>query len=198
MQVGGEIRRYELEDWWLKTFSEEQRDLIAEVYRPLGFAGKPLVEGATRRQPELSTADFLANLAKWLNSKKYGDVAVKVADKAAEVMDMPGNAWRAHFMFQAFCEVYYRFRDEVPGCLEKAVWACEQDIALSEQLGSPEIQPGITVSHHCFNQLAIIEEKRGNYGRAIQLCHMASAQGWRGDWDKRISKLERRRDRGRP
>lgn len=93
-------------------------------------------------------------------------------------------------MYSNICKIFYRFRESHPEALEKAVWACEQDIALSEKLDPFCYGDGITLSHYCFKQLAIIEEKRGNIERAIELASQALAQGWRGDWEKRIARLE--------
>ncbi len=45
-------------------------------------------------------------------------------------------------------------------------------------------------SHTGLRQLAIIREKDGEFDAAIQLCRQAKKDGWSGDWDKRIERLE--------
>ena len=47
-------------------------------------------------------------------------------------------------------------------------------------------------SHHGYKQLAIILEKRGDYVAAGALSEQAREQGWKGDWDARIARLNRR------
>jgi tetratricopeptide (TPR) repeat protein len=46
-------------------------------------------------------------------------------------------------------------------------------------------------SHYGFKQLAIILQKRGDFNQALSLCEQAKAQGWKGDWDKRIARLKK-------
>lgn len=193
-QIGGDIFRYGLVDWWLSEFSQSEREQIADTYRPMGTSGRPLVEGNATRQPELHPGPFLGNLATWVAKPALGDLALRIAEKSASFDTLPSDLTQAHFMFANLCKVYYRFRDTRPDALEKAVWACEQDIALSSKL-DPGLGDGVVVAHYCFKQLAIIEEKRGDYDRATSLCREALAQGWSGDWSKRIARIEKTKQR---
>ena len=47
-------------------------------------------------------------------------------------------------------------------------------------------------AHHGFQQLAIIREREKDYAEAIRLCREAMAQGWGGEWEKRIARCENR------
>lgn len=49
--------------------------------------------------------------------------------------------------------------------------------------------------HRGFMQLAIIREKEGNFGAAIALAEQAKGQGWTGDWDKRIGRVQKKTSR---
>lgn len=189
-EIGGDIFRYELENWWYSEFSKSERDQIAETYRPMGMSGRPLIDGPAIRQPELHPAPFLANLATWVAKPALDDLALRVAEKALSFHDLPNDLTQIHFMFANLCKVFYRFRDTHPDALGKAIWACEQDIALSSKLDQRKMGGGVAVSHYCFKQLSIIEEKRGDFESAIALCRKALLQGWNGDWDKRISRME--------
>ena len=59
--------------------------------------------------------------------------------------------------------------------------------ATSELYGGLESLP----SHHGFKQLAIILQKRGDFDDALAFCREAKAQGWNGDWEKRIARLSK-------
>jgi hypothetical protein len=48
------------------------------------------------------------------------------------------------------------------------------------------------VSHRGYKQLSIIKHKNGEYEEVIKLCKKAKSQGWRGDWDKRIKRAEKK------
>jgi hypothetical protein len=47
-------------------------------------------------------------------------------------------------------------------------------------------------SHVGYKQLAIIEEKRGNYEEAIRISMEANKTGWNDDWQGRIERLKKR------
>lgn len=49
---------------------------------------------------------------------------------------------------------------------------------------------GFLPSHHGYKQLAIILEKRGEVAEALGICLQAQSQGWKGDWDARIARLQ--------
>ena len=181
-----------MDEWWEAAFTPADRALIADAYRPLGSTGMPLVEGDVQRQQELHAGPFLATLATWVAKPSHGDLPFRIAEKASSFDTPPDDPWQAHFMFANLCKVFYRFRESHTDALAKAVWACEQDISLSSKLDPSCYGDGIVVSHHCFKQLAVIEEKRRNFDRAIEICCQADAQGWRGDWDKRIARLRKK------
>ena len=196
-KVGGDIVRYGLEDWWFATFSEAERNIISDAYRPMGSSGRPLTEGSAFRQRELDQSSFLATLASWVAKPTYGDLAYRIAEKSWSLRELQSDKTTAHFTYTNLCKVFYRFRDTQPQALEMAIWACEECIALSSKLNPKKIGGGVTVSHYCFKQLAIIEEKRENYQRAIELSQTALEQGWAGDWESRISRLERKLSRSK-
>ena len=35
-KIGGDIAYYNLEEWWSNDFSEEERTIIREIYKPFG------------------------------------------------------------------------------------------------------------------------------------------------------------------
>lgn len=111
-------------------------------------------------------------------------------------------------------QLWYKRRDADPNARQNAIDACERQIALSREaisawhewgrlndeilqyLGdrNPRKPWGIP-SHTGFTQLAIIREKDGDYAEAIRLCKQAKSDGWAGDWDKRILRLEHKQSR---
>jgi hypothetical protein len=48
------------------------------------------------------------------------------------------------------------------------------------------------VRHKGFTQLCIIREKEENWKEVLQLAEQAKAEGWYGDWDKRIEKAKKK------
>jgi hypothetical protein len=46
--------------------------------------------------------------------------------------------------------------------------------------------------HTGYKQLCIICEKQGFFDEVINIAEQAKAEGWRGDWDKRIEKAKKK------
>jgi len=45
-RIDGQIGCFQLEDWWLETFSESERDYIEATYQPMGSAQEVSVLGS--------------------------------------------------------------------------------------------------------------------------------------------------------
>jgi hypothetical protein len=55
--------------------------------------------------------------------------------------------------------------------------------------------PGKLLQHTGYKQLCIIRENQENYKEVIRLAEQAKAEGWEGDWDKRIEKAKKKLER---
>lgn len=205
--VGGDIAALGLQDWWFETFSDEDREWMASVYTPLGISAnvatgeatvvtsRPLVDG-WGCNPETNPFKHLSLLATWFNRPGYGHCAIAFLEKSMEFWDSRLPVLDRHFALANHCKVFYRWRDTVPAALDRAIAACEMCIDIHEQAAAEaKTFFGHVPAHACFRQLRIIEEKRGNYDRAIELCERAKAGGWADDWDKQIARLQRKKDK---
>jgi hypothetical protein len=102
-----------------------------------------------------------------------------------------------HRAYQAAIKEHYRQRDTTPGALERAIEACQNQIALASDVAQafktlPETRGKPLGKHLGFQQLAIIREKQKEYAEAIQLSEQAKGQGWEDDWDKRIARCKQK------
>ena len=91
--------------------------------------------------------------------------------------------------------IYYRDRDRGSDTLQLAIQACEEQINLGPKAGSAfrqEYPESRLPMHTGFEQLTIIREKEKDYAEAIRLSQEAMAQGWNGDWEKRIARCIKR------
>lgn len=190
--VGGIIQQFALEEWWFETFSSEDRGWMANTYRPLGLDYLALIEPSVPRAT-FSPYPTLANVATWFNKPGYKNCAIAFAQKADVYYSDTVPILSRHFGLYQRCEVFYRWRDDDPSALEAAVEACERAIAFHPDAARAlSADLGWVPAHGCFRQLVIIEEKRGNFHRAMQLCQMAKEGGWSDDWDKRTVRLTKK------
>jgi hypothetical protein len=184
----------ELARWYVETFTLEERQRIAGVFQPMVVG---VGADAPRSNPiDRPPAQKLWALVGWFKSENDRAVALRLVDGAirfaSETLDR-------HFALQAAIELHYRLRAQ-PHHMEMAERFCRQQIAMAPDAAqafraefrgegrAPDFMP----SHVGYKQLAIILEKGGDLGEAIDLCALAAEQGWRGDWDKRIERLQKR------
>ncbi len=59
-----------------------------------------------------------------------------------------------------------------------------------KEFGTKAEVTGELPRHTGYEQLAIIREKEKDHPEAIRLCGEAMAQGWNGDWEKRIQRCK--------
>jgi hypothetical protein len=128
----------------------------------------------------------------FIQSKDFG-IAERLIAKATEVGG--ASILDRHFHYQQMAQAYYRHRNDDPEALALAIDACEKQILLGPEAAKTflaEDPEDYLPTHHGFQQLAIIREREKDYGEAIRLCREAMAQGWGGDWEKRIVRCENR------
>lgn len=191
----GLIGELGLSDWWLVTFTPQERRALATLYDERAALGPRLARLTTGRfKTSLSASALLLELAT-LAEKSLPRLLPALLAKGEDLAIHSGNVLDLHFLYGFEIKVLYRARDRSPGALEAAIACCERQISLAPQAATAWLaQYGPRVpSHDGFRQLAIIREKRGDFAEALRLCREARSQGWadgRDDWSKRMARLE--------
>lgn len=98
---------------------------------------------------------------------------------------------RRHFALMEIMNEHYKKRDGDPFALSLAIEASIQMIELAPKFKKycEDSWTGPLASHPGFHVLSLIRENQGQLDEAIALCKVASAQGWNGDWEKRLERL---------
>jgi hypothetical protein len=192
-KIEGKIRVLGLDDWWLNELTQCDRDAVQQSYGP----DQGEIEG-TLSWTTQSRISFLTNVADWLKGEDTRFTAYKFIKKADEIWPDEAAAIQRHFALSAMCKVYYRWRDTDEFALDAAIASCKRSISMQHEAAialraTGQITWGTGLpGHYCFKQLAIIEEKRGNFTEAVTICEEAKLEGWMDDWDKRIARLEKK------
>lgn len=195
-EIKGQIGYYGLEDWWLSEFSEEERNRIEEVFKPMGSdpGSKPLTEGDLSYSSQ-NAAGLLHALAGWFNKPGERELAKKIIAKATELAQAGSDVLDLHFSLQQRMEIYYRERETDPNALDEAIRACQDQIKIAPQAAKQFLKeyPNQPLPGHAgYTQLAIILKKQEKHQEVIELCEKAKEQGWAGDWDKRIADAQKK------
>jgi len=199
--IGGAIGYWGLSDWWLNSFNEVERQSIRDAYKPLiagiGNEKNNVNYGVDKGNFLFSSGavDFLTGLIGHLYKEEMKDIVFKVIDRINLLYSDDLHILVRHFALHQICRSSYRWRHEHEEALNVAIDACNRSILISKDAAQgflkayPESKiPG----HHCFKQYAIIEEKNGNYAKAITLVKQAASDGWQGDWEQRLVRLNKK------
>ena len=187
----GYIGCYNLSEWWFTVLTKEERILIEDTYKPLGFPQSRLTKGDIHT-PGQSATMFLLNLSGWFRAKKHRIVQKKILDRAQTEVREANKTIELHCLYDCLIDFHYKERENQES-LDQAISACKSQIALSPEMTNQHKsnhKDFALGTHRGFEQLAIILEKQNNYAEAINLCKQAMDQGWAGDWDKRIARCE--------
>lgn len=195
----GLIAFYSLEDFWLNTFSEEERAYIVETYQPmelgvgLGLKNQTkntLTEGNVSYTSE-SAATFLSNLAGWFDNPRDRSISTRLIDKALSLLEESSNLVDLHYALSSAITIYYKNRsDEL--IMKKVIDLCYKQIGIIKEL-IPNLRKELYLTkkeslpiHKGYEQLTIILKKEGRFEEVIKISKQAKKEGWAGDWDKRI------------
>nr|WP_295709567.1 tetratricopeptide repeat protein [uncultured Halomonas sp.] len=191
-KVNGIIKYLKLEGWWLNELSDEEREIILNIYSPMGSENS-IIEGEIYNSSQ-TQLHFFWGLIGWFNKPELRHIAYKLISKAETFIDKSSESLDVHFFYSTKLEVFYKDRDLRPNGLELAIQSCEQQIANAPAAATAFKQKydGNLPAHKGYSQLAIILEKQKRYDEAISLCEKAKSQGWAGDWDKRLERCDKR------
>lgn len=143
-RIGGIIGFFGLQDWWLNSFTPQERDYIIKKFQPLGMGGSNSLIAGTISDTSETAVGFLQNLSGWFNNPRDKHMAVKILNKAEELSNLctvnpTGKLTKGeadsildkHFLYLQIIKTFYPLRNSHPGSLEKVIEACQNQIALA-------------------------------------------------------------------
>ena len=185
------LRYFQLEESWNAFFSSSERKTIEETYQPFGEGGS----GGSILSTTQTKFAFLSGLLGWFKKPEQYKLGRKLTEFIEKYMAEAQNALDVHFYLQNKIEFYYKNRDLHTEALKLSIESCKAQIELSGKAATefrkPPFGNGSNTSlpvHIGYKQLAIIYDKQGSWKELVGLCEKAKAEGWNGDWDKRIAK----------
>lgn len=194
----GLIGHYGLTDWWLTVFTPQESDALESEYaQSRGTAAGGGLIGLTRGMvqgftPKQSPARFVAGLAPLVDEVAH-DKEPAVWAKAEELALASGSLLELHAVYSGSVTAFYARRDEDEQFMQAALGAAEELVRMAPEVAEEyrRQRPGRDLPpHRGFKLLAVLAEKRGDDDEALSLCRQAQEQGWAGDWDVRVARLE--------
>jgi hypothetical protein len=188
----GFIKYFGLTDWWLTSFTEEEREKIVSTFQPLGGPPDSLTAGDVTYSNGTAVG-LLSPLAGWFHHAEDRSIAYRIIEKAEELASQ-ADVLERHFLYQAKIQAYYPFYNKDDFALPLTIEACEQQIKMSLEAAKAfrEKYRGELPAHIGYQQLAIIREKQGDFESAIKISQKASDEGWAGDWENRIERCKKK------
>jgi hypothetical protein len=143
------------------------------------------------RIPERGDADYDDFAASRLHAKAERWPKRRMSLRRA--IDRADDLAGRHFAVGELISAAYRLRDAHPEALADAIAACREQIDLAPRV-APLLRQrwGDLPEHRGYKQLAIVLERQKEFAEAAALVEQARNQGWAGDWDARLQRLERK------
>jgi hypothetical protein len=183
----GEIGYFGLTEWWLSEFNEQERNHILQTKISL-------VKGEITSTNQTAIG-LLEGLARRFNNEQDRTIAYRMLNKADSLVTSKTDILRVHFLLDSKIKIFYKHRNKDSHALSEAIRACEDQIKIASQVArayKKEHKNAPLPSHRGYKQLAILKEKEKKFNSAIALAKKAMAQGWNGDWKKRIVRCTKR------
>ncbi|MEO0828014.1 MAG: hypothetical protein AAFW84_03390 [Cyanobacteria bacterium J06635_15] len=192
-QVQGEIGYHQLSNWWLQTFTEQERAHIEQAYQPFQIEPAtchPLTDLAVQDSSE-AAGQFLFNLASWLAMPRDRALTYRILTKALELSEPGDDILQVHQHYQVLIKFYGEQQPLTGAMLEAALKTGEQMVAIAPQVAQAlkQKQPEAPLPRHQgFEHLIRLRATQGDDRAVTRLCRLAKEQGWQGGWDKLIAK----------
>lgn len=186
-KIRGRIGYFGLENWWLSTFSETERELIVTTFKPLSYGGDEdnLISGNISKTDD-TAINLLSNLSGWFKKEADRTIGYRLIKKAEELITENTNILDIHFLYQHKIEIYYKFRGKDNFALEEVLNACKKQIEISSKAKlafKKEYKGEPLPSHTGFEILTKLED---NTEKVLEIAKKASKEGWYGDWKEII------------
>lgn len=196
-KVGGEIAYYDLNDWWEKTLTKEERTIIKTTLNPMMISGKSIDEGEISFSSKSRLA-FLGSLSSWFKKPELYSIGKKILQVGEECYKDSNDVLDQHYFCLEEIRLHYANREYDATALEKAIYFCKEQIKLAPKAKAafrqdPNFRRMPLPLHSGYQQLAIIYEKQKRYADALALSEEAYSAGWnQEDCSKRIPRLKKK------
>lgn len=172
-KIEGLIAFYKLQEWWLSSFTNDEREYIDSCYQPMGAPPHTLTQGGVfeREQP---APEFLNGLNTWFRSKNDSAIAERIHQKLIELAKehpivKPGYYDGRHFTtYVRDFEILKKNGDfsELENLLIGLVKATEEESEIN----------GMGVAPAYYSELAILYRKQKEYTKEISILERFAKQ----------------------
>lgn len=190
--IKGYIGFYNLTDWWLNEFSDDERKYIFNKFSLKGEKN-PLTETELYGTSQ-TVISYLSSL--YSNFSDTKSIQNKFEKKIYESFDENNNSMvlDMHFFYQT--KIGFALKDkENDSYLDNLIASCNEQINFATKASKAfkkEYKKQPLPSHTGYKRLVITLEKEKKYEDTIKICKQALSQEWAGDWEHRIERCEKK------
>lgn len=171
--VEGLLAFYSLEDWWLSSFTSDEREYIESRYQTMGGSSHALTQGTIleRQQP---APEFLNGLNTWFRSGKDSSIAKRIHQKMIELGKEFPVVKPAYYDGRHFTTYVRDFES-----LKKSGKFAELEHLLPELVNATEAESavdGMGVAPAYYSELAILYRKQKEYSKEISILERFAKQ----------------------
>jgi hypothetical protein len=172
VKVEGFIASYSLQDWWISTFTAEERLYIDNRYQPKGLPPHTLTKG--KWDTSKPASQFLNELSTWFRTAKDSSIAQRIHNKVDELGRSQPNIGPGYYNgrhFTTYVSDVERLKktdnfDDLEILLLRLIEATEAESA----------KDGLGVAPWYYEELAKIYRKKKDYSKEVSILERFSKQ----------------------
>lgn len=191
---GGYIGAYGLGQWWLDSFSDEDRARMSgSDFIPLGHpAGLDIGVCSIVSRP---ACWFLVDLGDFFQKLETRSISLRCWAKAVDLMENQGldDVMKAHFFGVRIAKYAGAWFLDFPEWISLVECVCVQTVGFSKVVAKDmrNRYGGSLPQNPCFEQLANIRWHQDRCDEAMELLRRASRERWNGDWGEQLRYMRR-------
>jgi len=192
VKVKGLIKYYGIENFWLNTLTEKQREEVKIRYSKGLNTNPDSIDKIEIRSTSMPLYSFLIIMAEGISDIQMKD---KIISWAIEEVEKQSNVIEKHYTYMGGWKIYKQIVKENPSYYSKYIELLIKDCEIHDQFNKQYFEEnGILPTYPSFKELALAYERSGEIEKAIEISKIALKKKVKENtsFERRIAKLEKK------
>lgn len=188
----GYVKYFGIENIWLNTLSENQRNQIKTEYAKGVGTDPRSIDEKNIVSTTQTKSSFLMMLAEYVDEK---ETVLYLIDKSIEEAEKSKDVEEKHFVYMRGWRILKQLIKTNPELIEKYIQLLKKDCNIHEEFNKQYKENyNVIPRYPAFKELAIIYERTNRLAKAIEISNEALKRNVNEEtsFERRISKLEKK------
>jgi tetratricopeptide (TPR) repeat protein len=191
-EVKGFIKYYGIEDFWLNTLTEKQREEVKIRYGKGLNTDSNSIDQIEIESTSMPLYSFLIIMAEGISDIQMKD---RIISWAIEEVEKQSDVIEKHYTYMGGWKIYKQIAKENTSYYSKYIELLIKDCEIHDQFNKQYFKEyGVLPFYPSFKELALAYERAGEIEKAIEISRMALKKNVKEktSFERRIAKLEKK------